>query len=204
MNDLVDLFNNVVHTKRGKIYIFIAIITAILYLIFRYSALNPCNSLKKTTDEAEKDYLRKSGVINYNTDTGYKIFYGEWEATQKIGENYRFGGKDISDIIGTKLFFDGWNCNYYFNGEEVNINYPEYKITIIPLNENTTYIPYMPTLNEMGIKGNYVTIFTIVGGEDTYFFIKDDETLIMFYKDTYVELKRKNYTPGHETFYRAI
>lgn len=164
----------------------------------------PDNIQKESKEIGEMAAPKDHDFSKYNVDTGYKMFYGEWEATRKVGESYRFDVQDVSDIIGAKLVFTGWNCHYYYDGKEINIDYPTYKITIIPLDEKTTYFPYMPTFNEMGITGDYVTLFTIKDGEEVYVLVKDDQTLLMFYKDAYIELKRTKYIPHHDAFYIAL
>ncbi|WP_143320614.1 hypothetical protein [Clostridium sp. HBUAS56010] len=156
---------------------------------------------------AENTDLKEHNYDNLNTDRGYKILYGEWMVTESVGECYRIDTQDISDVIGKKFSFSFWKSHFYYQGEEVNINYPRYEIITIPLDDNTTYFPYMPTMKEMGIVGNYVTIFIPESAEKGYdmcFMIKDDETLIMYYKDTYLELKRIKHIPDYELYYRAV
>jgi len=139
-----------------------------------------------------------------NTDRGYKMLYGEWLVEKKIGENRRLDIEDVSDVIGETFMFSRQRAVYSGCNKEIEIDYPEYEITIIPLDEQTTYFPYMPTLNEMGITGSYVTIFHVDGGGDIYFILKDDETVIMFYKEAYLELRRIGHIELYHSYYRAV
>lgn len=153
------------------------------------------------TVEEEHDYQK------LNTDWGYKILYGEWLVTKTIGENYRIDSQDVSDVIGKKFWFSASNSHFFYYNEEVSINYPQYEIITIPLDDDTTYFPYMPTMKEMGILGDYAVMFVPESAEcgyDMYFIIKDDETLMMYYKETYLELKRTKYIPNYEFYYHAV
>ena len=50
------------------------------------------------------------------------------------------------------------------------------------------YFPNMPAMKELGLTGTYVTIISMEEcGSNVHFIIKDDETLIMYYKNTYLE-----------------
>ncbi len=137
---------------------------------------------------------------------GYKLFYGEWIITKRIGINQKEPVQDIDEMIGKKFVFTDGRVNAYCYGREVQVDYPEYTIKIIPVEENSTYFLHMPTMGELGITNNYIVIFTIKkesdnGMYDIVFIIKDDETLIMFYKDSYLELKRIKHIPNHRVYY---
>lgn len=149
------------------------------------------------------DAVSETKVQKHNTDDGYKMLYGEWFVEKKIGESYRLDIQDVSDVIGKTFAFSKQRAVFCSLNEETEIDYPEYKITIIPLDEQTTYFPYMPTLNELGITGSYVTIFS-VKGYDVYFILKDDKSVIMFYKNAYLELRRIKYIDGYDAFYHAL
>lgn len=84
-----------------------------------------------------------------NTDDGYKILYGKWLVEKKIGESYRLDIQDVSDVIGKTFMFSKRRVIFRYLNEDTEIDYPNYKITIIPLDEQTTYFPYMPKLNEL-------------------------------------------------------
>lgn len=149
------------------------------------------------------DHIAEDEVQKDNTDDGYKILFGEWLVERKIGESYRLDIQDVSDVIGKTFVFSIRRVIFCFNNEETEIDNPNYKITIIPLNEQTTYFPYMPRLSELGIIGSYVTIFSIKG-YDVFFILKDDESVIMFYKDAFLKLRRIEHIEGYDAFYHAL
>lgn len=165
------------------------------------SQLNDSAVVNETQQEI--DAFAETQVQKDNTDDGYKILYGEWLVGKKIGESYRLDIQDVSDVIGKTFVFSKRRVIFCYLNEDTEIDYPNYKITIIPLDEQTTYFPYMPTLNELGIIGSYVTIFS-VKGYDVYFILKDDESVIMFYKDAYLELRRIEHIEGYDAFYNAL
>ena len=142
-----------------------------------------------------------------NTDRGYKMLYGEWVLTKAVGYNYRTDESDVSDVIGKHFSFSAWESYFVYRNEEVHITYPKYIITTIPIDESTTYFYYMPSLKEMGLKGTYATIFCVSGngcGYNLYFIIKDDDTMLMFYNDCYIEMKRVKHIPNYELYYQPM
>ncbi len=149
------------------------------------------------------DPFAETEVQKDNTDDGYKILYGEWLVEKKIGESYRLDIQDVSDVIGKTFVFSKRRVIFCYHNEDTEIENPNYKITIIPLDEQTTYFPYMPRLSELGIIGSYVTIFS-VRGYDVFFILKDDKSVIMFYKDAYLELRRIEHIEGYDAFYHAL
>lgn len=146
----------------------------------------------------------ESSVNRYASDYGYKIFYGKWVVEKEIGESYRLEIQDTSDMLMKTFVFSRKKCMFYYDNEEVQIDYPNYDITIIPLDEKTMYFPYMPTMKEIGITSNYVTIFSAMGDYDIYYILKDDNTLVMFYKNVYLELKRIEHEEGYKSNYHAL
>jgi hypothetical protein len=178
-------------------------------LSYQVDSFMEADNLQENNNLAESKYLEQDNpflekdVGNTRVDYGYKMLYGKWLVENKVGESYRLDIQDISDVIGKMFKFSREKVNLYYNGQEIEIEFPEYDIVIIPLDEQTTYFPYMPTMNKLGINGNYVTIFSIKG-YDTYFILKDDESLIMFYKDAYLELKRIEHEDGYNSFYHAL
>lgn len=150
------------------------------------------------------DAFAETEVQKDNTDGGYKILYGKWVVEKEIGESYRLGTEDISDMLRKTFVFSRKKCMFYYDNEEVQIDYPNYDITIIPLDEKTMYFPYMPTMKEIGITGNYVSIFSVMADYDIYYILKDDDTLVMFYKNVYLELKRIEHEEGYKSNYHAF
>lgn len=78
----------------------------------------------------------------------------------------------------------------------VIIKNPRYDIAVVPvIDTDRSYIEKMPTLKDLGIKGEYFVYVVVPSdrldhlfGED--FYVKDNETLIVSYEDVYYELKR--------------
>ena len=180
-----------------------------LDLSHQAGSFTEADNLQENNNLAESKYLGQDNVFfeensgNTCVDHGYKMLYGKWKVENKVGESYRLEIQDISDSIGKMFMFSREKVNLYYHGQEIDIEFPEYDIVIIPLDDQTAYFPYMPTMNEIGINGNYATIFSIKG-YDTYFILKDDESLIMFYKDAYLELKRIEHEDGYNSFYHAL
>jgi|GEM_PF-5919365 len=142
-----------------------------------------------------------------NTDRGYKIFYGTWLVGEVIGRNHRLDDEDVSDIIGTEVEFYDWKSSFSYLGAKVEILYPEYEITMIPLDNRTSYLQYMPSLVDMGVTGGYATIICVSGngrGYNLYFIMKDDDSMIIFYKEAFLELTRITHKDGAEYFYEPL
>lgn len=161
---------------------------------------------KPDNQRSTEKYSEKSeSIVNrYASDYGYKMFYGKWVVEKEIGESFRLEIEDTSDMLMKTFVFSRKKCMFYYDNEEVQIDYPNYDIKIIPLDEKTMYFPYMPTMKEIGITGNYVTIFSVMGDYDIYYILKDDDTLVMFYKNVYLELKRIEHEEGYKSNYHAL
>jgi hypothetical protein len=132
-------------------------------------------------------------------DYGNKMLYGEWLAKEIAGKNESLESTDVSDVIGESFSFSDNECKFIYDNEEICIQEPTYEIVTIPIDKQTTYFPNMPTLKEIGIKGVYVTLFK-VRGYDLYFILKDDRTVVMFYKNTYIKLERMEYIRNHDFY----
>ena len=138
-------------------------------------------------------------------DKSYKLFYGEWEITEIYAEHERLGAQwDAEELIGTKIYMDYEKIE--INGKTEVID-PEYRISILPTSIEY-YIPYMPTLEELGIQGDYF-IHVRVSLEITpplwglHFHVKDDNTLYLFYNDACYKVERTKHIPNVEDKYRT-
>lgn len=126
-----------------------------------------------------------------NTDAGYKMFYGEWELNPEPDSTSEFIHEKRSMADRKVVFTSRESC--YCVSEKTIIRYPDYIITITSTDKSEIYLPRTVSFHEFGIENMYVTIFSVKNGGDVFFIIKDDETLLMVYNETYFELKRKKY-----------
>lgn len=157
----------------------------------------------KIKEDGKKDNNSSYNENKYK-DTEYKMFYGEWEVSKIIGEHKTLP-VDIEEAktnIGKRITYQ--QDKIIYEGQEERKD-PLYNYSIIPVkNPIRSYILKMPTLEEIGIKGEYFVFVWIrspmelkgfLGNE---FYIKDDNTLIVSYYDVYYELKRISYIEDHE------
>lgn len=143
---------------------------------------------------------------NIKTDKRYKMFYGEWIITKQIGANSAVAFQNINNMIGKKTIFTDWKSCFYYDGNNIEIDYPEYNIDIIPVEENSTCFFNISKMEELGIANNYIVIFTLEGryADSMYYIIKDDETLILYCKGIYLEMKRTKYLSSHTNHYHPF
>ncbi|MGG4143826.1 hypothetical protein ABEW34_11880 [Paenibacillus algorifonticola] len=171
--------------------IFSKIMLAVL-LIFAFLSITSCSEYKEQPQESTE-----TGAPQFN-DTAYKLFYGEWEISKVAGTDERFP-PDLDVVqqeVGKKIIYS--EDKVILDGKEI-IENPNYSIAIIPVRDpRRQYIAYMPPLNEIGINGDYFVFVHVLNSVGNYvtdigtmFYIKDDNTLIM-YDDggTYFEMKR--------------
>lgn len=137
-------------------------------------------------------------------DTEYKMFYGEWEVAEVLGRHQKepLEMEIAEELIGNSIAF--YREEILIDGIQV-VKDPGYHFTIIPVIPDKKYIRYMPSLKEIGITGNYFIYVYIYNVFDqtgdlfgAEFYIKDDQTLVMFYQEVYYELKRISYIEDAE------
>jgi len=157
-------------------------------------------------NQAEEDFEGKKSAVE--CDSTYKIFYGEWEIISVLGENQRFGADDNSlDIIGYTFYMDSTILK--INNEIISSN-PCYSVKIIPTSVKS-YFKMMPTIDELGIVGEYYCYVESYPDKEfnspigaVQFFVKDDTTIIIFTRNAYYEVIRKEYIPKYELEYEGI
>lgn len=149
---------------------------------------------KKFTQERQED----DGTKIYQSDDGYKMFYGDWVVTYVVDEEPHNGGFG-ENMIGTVFHFD----KDTYQEDKTEYGKQSYSFAIIPHNE-LPYFPEMLTEWELGIRGNYYIHFRVSeyesGGDGV--FLKDDQTMIMAYKGCYYELKRIRHIKDHKDYYQ--
>lgn len=127
-------------------------------------------------------------------DGSYKLYFGEWKVEKILCENERFGAdEDAQDLMGS---------TFYYSVDEVKKdgviigNNPSYKCYIIPKNEYK-YLANMATPEELGISGDFTVYVHILADEivttGSSFYIKDDNTLILYENNAFYEMKRISY-----------
>ena len=151
------------------------------------------NSTQKNTNNDSKSITR---------DFEYKMFYGEWKVTKIVGQPPGRLYKYYKEIAENFL---NQTVSYTFDSIKINgiekVKNPEYFIRLIPVTPNNAFINGWPSLDEIGITGNYfafVRVNNADGDSPTTFYIKDDSTLILFENNAYYELKRLSYIKGAE------
>lgn len=143
----------------------------------------------------EREYdIRKARYENMN----YKLFYGEWVVESLMAESEKIEAVDTKAMLGRTISFD--TAMFRFKKDtkgEVTIENPYYAFEIIPQNEHS-FIKGMPDQKEIGLTGEFYT-FVMVDQlpEKTGFFIRDDNSLIMYYKNGYYKLKRMSHIPDY-------
>ena len=147
------------------------------------------DQIKELQENAGKD---KRKIL----DTNYKLFFGEWIVTKIVGEDERCGkGENAESMLGTVFYYDYDVIKQ--NGEIISNN-PMYKYFVLP-KSNREFLYPMPTAFELGIEGEfhlYVETYTEdVFIEGTSFYVKDDNTLVLFSEreKAFYEMKRKSY-----------
>ncbi|MHB8131615.1 MAG: hypothetical protein ACYDEX_21750 [Mobilitalea sp.] len=172
-------------------------------------ALQPTEELQQPNDSED----REPSSFKATRDGGYKMFYGEWEVTKIVGVDIRYPNYPIDmeraeSLIGRRVSYTYQS----FKLEDVEmLKDPIYTIEILPVEKNKSYIGGMPTLEEIGITGNYFAFISIHNVNDllgdmdgTEFYVKDDNTLILFERDVYYELKRISYIENGERWHQHL
>lgn len=150
----------------------------------------------------------KKAALKLTTQSGqYVLFLGEW-----VVEDLLYQGKmsdpnwDIEKPIGVRLYFED---DKILENDELAIENAEYVISILPKTD-ISFIQKMPNQEEMGIYGEYINFVDCIGHhtgnsiiQDYGFFVKDDDTLILFTMNSLFELKRLNHIPDYTSYYES-
>ncbi|MHB8131830.1 MAG: hypothetical protein ACYDEX_22890, partial [Mobilitalea sp.] len=152
----------------------------------------PTNEALQLTDELQQTEASRERDLR----GGYKMFYGEWEIAKIVGLDIRYPNYPI-DMEWAKSLI-GRRVSYTYESFKIDdveiLKDPVYTIVISPVMENKSYIGGMPTLEEIGITGNYFAFIYIYNVHDfsgdldgREFYVKDDNTLVLFERAVYYE-----------------
>lgn len=141
-------------------------------------------------------------------DQTQPVYYGEWVINQVqafgIGT---FSGEDAKSLIGKELIFTKDKATFFGDQlsdiEKVATN-PIYTETVI--SEADFVANYRIPLDNLGIDGDTITEVSVTdsNGFVSTFFIKDENTLILYGGGSYFELVRKDAYQGSENDVDAI
>lgn len=180
--------------------IFFAVMCVNFYSLYNRNSIlfNNISDLQNTIYDRENEIkqLKEDEEIlkKMYSDTNYKLFFGEWVVTKILAENYRFGAKEnAEDLIGTIFYYD---FNQIKRNDEITSDMPIYHYYVIPKN-NKRFLQYMPLPSELGIEGEF-SLFVETKTKNVFiegisFYVKDDETLILYQNGVFYEMKRKSY-----------
>lgn len=158
-----------------------------------------------------KHYIEEE-IDNVNSNRNpmeYLAIYGKWKVKKIITHSNQIymKEKEIKRLIGTDVEMDeGW---IKVNGRVVSTNYKA-QINVIPiLSKEQVYMEGHPTLNELGINGDYFIYIEIISGKDNEvynepfrkIYIKDKETIIVEEEGYYLELQKINDPKDINSFY---
>lgn len=125
-----------------------------------------------------------------------EVYYGQWVIKQVLayGSAGTYSKEDAESLLSKSLSFSEGKASGF--GEQpsditkVAAN-PVYKKTVISKSDFIT--TYRMTFDKLGVKADSISEITVSDSKGTVciFFIKDDNTLIIYGGDTYFELVRK-------------
>lgn len=150
---------------------------------------------QETTSSLESENTNVNADNNASTE---EEFYGEWVISKvaKSGKVSAYGNDEINKkIIGHQLIFSKEKSSCF--GDDISylnkvVNNPIYKKVAISNSDFEMY--YRTTLNSFEIKSDSVINIDVTDLNDNIkctFFIKDNNTLILFGGGTFFELNRK-------------
>ena len=136
-----------------------------------------------------------SGVVTEPNQGASESYYGEWiiHQVQAYGVG-TYSVEDAESLVGKTLIFTANKASHFGDRpshiEKVATN-PIYTETII--SESDFVEKYRIPFDHLGIKGPTITEINVSdsNGHVSTFFIKDDNTLIIYGGGTYFELVRK-------------
>lgn len=130
------------------------------------------------------------------TNQAKEVFYGEWVINQVLayGQAGTYSSEDAESLIGKSLSFSADRASFF--GDQPSdiakvITNPVYKKTVISKSDFVT--TYRMSFDKLGVKADSISDVTVSDSNRTgfIFFIKDDNTLIIYGGGTYFELVRK-------------
>lgn len=162
-----------------------SVLSSIILIIFiSVMSLTGCN--QETSDVISTEPVEQTG----------EIYFGEWVINQVQAYGVgTFSGEDAESLLGKSLSF-AVNEASYFGDQPSDIgkmaSNPIYTETVI--SENDFVANYRIPFDNLGIEADTITEVNVsdANGNVSTFFIKDDNTLIIYGGGTYFELVRKN------------
>jgi hypothetical protein len=126
-----------------------------------------------------------------------EIFYGQWVITKVIayGPVGTYSNDDIKNIVGRKLSFSKEKASCFGDQikdlDNVAIN-PIYEKTVVSKSEFAADYRYRLSFDNLGIKSDSITRIYAVDAKHNgcMFYIKDNETLILYGGGVYFKLDR--------------
>lgn len=169
---------------------------------------NSVDTKEETEERQESDRAHVEWKNSY-----YELFYGEWEATEKIYiDPIPVRGAPYEDIEEAKKYYiENLEVEkIQFTPDKMIINENDvredlqYDITVFPARDNY-YLHFTMTLEDIGLTEEqgkyyaYVEVKEMVsGGKFIRFFIKDENTIILYYRTYCVEYTRTSYEGGSQ------
>ncbi|SHJ32042.1 bla regulator protein blaR1 [Clostridium cavendishii DSM 21758] len=149
-------------------------------------------SKNNTDTQSPKD----KNVVSKST-SNKEIFFGNWIITKHLasGPVTALSDNDINNVIGKKLSFSEEKSSCF--GEDISslnniINNPVYKKSIISKDNFAAGYRQRLTFEKLGISSDSITDVTVTDQNENscYFFIKDNNTLILSSGGVYFQLNR--------------
>lgn len=142
----------------------------------------------------------------YQSNDGYKLFYGTWEYVEVISQHFRLGGdENYSSLIGNRLTYHP----DFFENNSGRINSPTYLISIYPLkqDEYNSFFTEQIGLEEILPNNEYFTHVHVVNKPagldmDLYGFnmiLKNDNTMYAFDYNCLYKLERVSYIDDYDS-----
>lgn len=157
----------------------------------------PSNESSNTNQKPDSSSsTESSNTSNINNDN-QEEFYGKWIISKAIASsNARsFSEEDINKIIGQQLSFSKDQSSSF--GDEINnmkniVSNPTYKKLIVFKNDFVSN--YRTSFDNLGIKDDSITEITVLNSKDIAectFFLKDENTLILYGGGVFFQLNKK-------------
>ncbi|QAA30360.1 hypothetical protein [Clostridium manihotivorum] len=147
---------------------------------------------QKTTTTANEN----SNKTNNTNDTK-EGFYGQWVISKLVTNSAvgSYSDDDINKIIGNTLIFSKDQSSSF--GDDISdmndtIRNPIYKSSVI--SNKDFQINYNIPFDKLGVKGTSITEITVLNSNNTCsctFYIKDNDTLILYGGGSFFELHKK-------------
>ena len=171
--------------------------TLLLIVVTVLISLTGCSFVinEEANNDADIKEEVNSGVVTEPNQGASESFYGEWiiNQVQAYGVG-TYSSEDAESLLGKSLTFTAIKASYFGDQpsdiEKVATN-PIYTETII--SQSDFVANYHISFDLLGIKAPFITAINVSdsNGHVSTFFIKDDNTLIIFGGGTYFELIRK-------------